>query len=206
MATTLRIINKDIDLEGEKILAYLKAQGNNDNWEVAAWQACSPQKGGTYTLTPINNEIGACVSYDNGRGETAEVEIPPQKMATLTRSGSELDLGEAVLDEGDLTARQSGVKNLTADKDIHPIWCLNGKKICRLKGKMFNGGICTFELMQKVFFTIGSSISTETFIVQNWSELKEFSIESNLYSADIEVSVDKVTNKPIFMMTNKVFK
>lgn len=205
MNTKLTIKNRGLELGSDKILVYLQPQENNTDWETVAWDSCTPQNGGSHELPIIDNVIQAYGEFNNGRDRTAYQNIEPHHMALIKQTGNEVDLlgGE---ENVTLTAQQSGVKNTTNIVDIRPIWCLNGKSICRPKEPLFNGGISSFELLQKIYFTIGSSTRTETFIVQDWSELAEFDIESNLVSADIVVSKDKSDNKPVFTMENAKYQ
>jgi hypothetical protein len=206
MNTTLTIINKDLNLKSQKVLVYLRAQNNSSNWETAAWQACAPQPGGgSYTLDSINNTVGAYVSFAGGKGKTALQDIPLQNMSAIEEAGNEVCLDAAQPNEVDLTAQQCGVINLTTKSDVKVIWCLNGSSVCRPVDPMFNEGISSFELMQKVYFTIGSLIETDTFRVQNWTKLQSIDIPADLVSADIVVSVDHKTNKPVFALENALY-
>lgn len=206
MNTTLSIINKDLNLQNQKVLVYLRAQDNSSNWETSAWQACAPQPGGgSYTLDSINNTVGAYVNYANGKGKTALQDIPLQNMSAIKENGNEVCLEAPQPDATDLTAQQCGVINLTTKSDVKVVWCLNGSSVCRPVDPMYNDGISSFELMQKVYFTIGSLIETDTFRVQNWTKLQAIDIPADLVSADIVVSLDHKTNKAVFTLANPLY-
>ncbi len=206
MNTTLTIKNKDLDLQTQKVLVYLRPQENSSNWETSAWQACAPQPGGgSYTLDSINNMVGAYVNYANGKGKTALQNIPLQNMSTIKENGNEVCLEVAQPDTANLTAQQCGAINLTSQSDVKVVWCLNGSSVCRPVDPMFNDGISSFELMQKVYFTIGNLVETDTFRVQNWTKLQSIEIPADLVSADIVVSLDHKTNKAVFKLENPLY-
>ena len=206
MNIVLRIINENLDLKNQKVLVYLKPQTNNADWESAAWQACSPQSGGgSYILDAITNEIGAYIESKGGREQSAYQKIDPKTIAVITQEGNELVFNPAQLNSDDayrLTNTQSGIKNTTTYPDVFPVWCVNKKTTCRPINPMYNPGFSTFELLEKAYFTIGSSTSTDTFKVQNWDELSEIDLPSNLVSADIRAKLDEATNNVTFTMEN----
>jgi hypothetical protein len=206
MNTILTVVNDNIDLSAQKILAYLKPQTHNADWEVAAWQACSPQPdGGSQQLDTITNEVGAFISFNNNKSKTAYKKIDPGYISAIKENGNELILGDPELDNSNLTEAQSGVKNGTTTKGIYPVWCLNKKSICKPSSQMFNDGFSSFELLQKVYFTIGSSLETDTFKVQNWDVLTEIDLPSNLVSADISATLNNATNKVTFTIENQKY-
>lgn len=203
--TVFTVINDNVNLETQQILAYLRPQTSNTSWVSSAWQACSPQvDGGKATLNAIINTISATGTFSDGKDSTSTVDIPAGQMATFTQDGNVIVLGVPA-DSTNLTSTQSGVYNTTAVKDLYPVWSLNGGNICKPANPMYNTGDSSFELLQKIYFTIGSQELTDTFILQNWTDLQEFDVPSNLVSADINVSIDATTNTPVFEMDNKVF-
>ncbi len=205
MKTVLTIVNKGVDLSSQKVLVYLRPQESSSDWESIAWQHCSPEPGGSKRLDSIVNEIAAYASYDNDTGKTKTQIIPCSQLAEIIDNGNELSLKEPIVDNR-LTPQQSGIKNSSKIADIHAVWCINGKPVCRTINPMFNTGISSFELKQKVYITIGSSKRAENFFVQNWTEFAEFEIDSNLLEADIEISIDTSTNKPVFTLVPKQYK
>lgn len=205
MNVTLTVVNKDVNLAAQSVLAYLKPQGSNDDWLAAAWASCNPQQGGKSRLPVINNDVGAFATYNGGADVTATVLIPNQNISTISQSGLSVTMGQPVVDTADLTPKQSGVKNTTKLTDLYAVWCLNGSSVCKTANPMMNTGISSFELTQSVYFTIGSQQKTETFIVQNWTAITQISLASNLVSADIIVAIDKSTNTPTFTLTNPVY-
>ncbi|WP_028582084.1 hypothetical protein [Desulfogranum japonicum] len=206
MEITLTIVNKDVNLQSQQILAYLKPQGSNSDWLIAAWQSCAPQAGGgKFILPAINNTVSAYGIFNGDKETTRAVTIPLQNMSVFSVSGNVTQLGVPTPDTVNLTPQQSGVRNDTSVGDLYPVWCLNGNSVCKPSSPMFNSGMSSFELTQKIYLTIGSQTKTKTFIVQNWTDLQGIDLDANLKSADIEVQIDKATNRPIFKMTNEKY-
>ncbi|QFY43478.1 hypothetical protein F6R98_13325 [Candidatus Methylospira mobilis] len=206
MNIVLTVVNNDVNLASQQVLAYLKPQGSNSDWLSSAWAACSPQTGGgSSTLPAITNDVEAYATWSNNMNKTAMVSIPNQYMSTISQSGNVVQLGQPVLDATDLTAQQSGVTNTTSITDMYVVWCVNNSSVCKPANPMMNTGISSFELTQSVYFTIGSQTKTQTFIVQNWTALSQIPLASNLVSADIVVAMNKSTNTPTFTITNQKY-
>lgn len=205
MNIVLRVINQNVDLTSQQVLAYLKPQGQSENWVSSAWQACSPQSGGSARLKAITSDVEAYASYGEDANQTATISIPPQSMSVISQNGNVVGLSAPTKDTGELTPTQSGVKNSTTLTDVYIVWCVNGASVCRPQNPMMNTGISSFELTPKVYFTIGSQQRTQTFTVQNWVSFTTFNLPANLTSADITVSLDPATNAPVFNMSNQQY-
>ena len=206
MNIVLTVINKDVNLASQQVLAYLKPQGSNSDWLTSAWASCTPQMGGgSSSLPAITSDVEAYGTWSNGKNKTAMVTIPNQYMSTISQSGNVVQLGQPVLDTVDLTAQQSGVTNATTISDMYVVWCVNNASVCKPVNPMMNTGASSFELTQSVYFTIGSQVKTSTFVVQNWTALIQIPLESNLVSADIVVALNKATNTPTFTINNQKY-
>lgn len=205
MNVELTVINKDVPLTGQKILAYLKPQSASSDWMTSAWAFCAPQGGGKTRLPAITSDVSAYGTWDNNSNETATVVIPAGHMSHIVQTGNVVAMGNPELDGVDLSKAQSGVQNKTNVNDMYVVWCVNGRSVCRSKNAMMNTGFSSFELLQSVYFTIGSETRTEQFVVQNWTALVEIKLDPSLISADITVSLNKSSNKPEFEISNKKY-
>lgn len=206
MNIVLKVVNNDVNLSAQTILAYLKPQSASSDWVSTAWASCSPQtNGGSRILPAITSDVEAFAIWSNYTNTTATVAIPNQYMSTISKGGNVIAMTAPVLDTTDLTAQQSGVKNTTTETDMYVTWCVNGSSVCRPANPMMNTGMSSFQLTQSVYFTIGSQTRTSTFIVQNWTALTEIPLASNLVSADIIVSMNTSTNAPMFTIANQVY-
>ena len=85
------------------------------------------------------------------------------------------------------------------------IWCLNHNPVCKSKENLLNTDKSTFKLENNLYLTVGSKVKGENFEVQTWTALKTIPIPNSLKSADIHVTLDPISNTPIFTITNQKY-
>ncbi len=205
-SVTLTVFNKDIDLQDQNILVYIRPDDFFGGSLVSAWQKCDPPIGGSSKLDDLNDTVSVAAIYDNDAWMTATKTIPLQHTATVSGSGQSVVLENPVFDFM-LPPDLRGFQNSTSHIDVYPVWSLNGHTVCKPEYPLFPNSRTTFRGFQsKVYLTIGSMAQTDTFIDIYWDQLHEIDIPSNLQSADIEVSLDPSTNMPVYTLKNEVYQ
>jgi hypothetical protein len=202
MTTKIKVVNTDVSLNSKTILAYLRPQENSNDWESTAWASVHVEEGGSANLPAITNDISGVGSYNDGQYFTSEQIIPIGYVSTFKQEGNVIKLYPPVKSSS-VTAVQSGMKNETNATDLYGVWGLNGGTIC--KTRLTNGDNTSFQLKQKIYFSVGDYTETETWKVQTWSDLQEFELPSNLLSATITLSFNKGSQKYIFTMSNEKY-
>lgn len=185
------------------VLAYLRPVEDDKNLVSCAWCSVTPQAGGSTKLPVINSSISAVVTV--GNYTTAKQKIELQAIATITgKEERDVRLSEA-REEPTLSKELCYVENLSPCDGIKTTWLVNDQPVCRSAEAMFNTQKESFQLKQTIYLTIGGQMETETFKLQDWTQLINFPFDNDLKSADIYVWLDPKDRSPRFKVANKKY-
>ncbi|NWG87376.1 MAG: hypothetical protein HXY26_07710 [Hydrogenophilaceae bacterium] len=193
-----RVHSEVDDMQGKRVLVFLRPQRQRTNFLVHAWQDLEISSGATACFnfdTRISARLLTRGKSSNNPTRSAEQTINPGQLYLATRRDGlspTLEPATTGMARERLTPQQAGVYNQTYPyTSVDCTWHVSGSPVVTMPGLDW-GMTCSFEYVPTLYFMIAAPLITgENFTVQAFTDMTPYPVIPDISSIDVEITREK---------------